>query len=654
MSDSFTLPLRPLVEKADVKDTLPVRIAQINAQRGSFRNVTEQSLQAEIDARQGKGEAPEDQYEGKEPADVDATERLEQLYKRRAEITQFAMQAHMESMFALDFISLLLSKHMPRQAETSISAFLKQTVPMGSLNTDVIKTPQRSESAKKDTKTVSRGWKLESFNAAANKLLKSASRLEEEVAAETKYWGEVLAVKDKGWKVCRVPREKQVLGVQYGFLEATPAFRDRGLAALRRADDGRLILDKGIVPSRPRAVRVRVKQDDRITGCFKPSQPAAVGDDSIESRILQARDTLYEEELFYELTREARVMASLGVTTQHNLVQFEISEGQEIMFDLVDLEELSDQPDPETWTHEHDLLAEAVAHAMRILLSYAHRQNLRRRTQIPPPLTPKKRPVPEYPLLRPIAAYLQHSSHVRSLESFLNDIYRTLKSAGLESSYTANPFASVNLSRERKPAPVVERLVEEFLSPLESTFSGTIATPGSSLGIKIRTHLMPPSLGTDYEFSISLPPSLNVQPPARLGLKEEVERFVTHMMTLDLTTFIPSILPKSQTAPKDNAPGEQLEWEVAFPHYGEMHASSPSTGRIKKMTLSLSRREMSLRTSWLDEFREPDEANQTGQAVGQVLYTWKADDVSPDGTRTAGKTLADVVAEASRDETPSS
>lgn len=125
----------------------------------------------------------------------------------------------MESMFALDFISLLLSKHTPRQTETSMSAFLKQTVPMGSLNTDVIKTPQRSESAKKDTKTVSRGWKLESFNAAASKLLKSASRLEEEVAAETKYWGEVLAVKDKGWKVCRIPREKQVLGVQYGFLE---------------------------------------------------------------------------------------------------------------------------------------------------------------------------------------------------------------------------------------------------------------------------------------------------------------------------------------------------------------------------------------------------------------------------------------------------
>lgn len=127
----------------------------------------------------------------------------------------------METMFALDFVSLLLSKHAPRQAETSMSAFLKQVAPVGSLNADIINPPPKPETAVSDTKSVSRGWRLQSFNAAANKLLKAASRLEEEVASETKYWGEVLAVKDKGWKVCRMPRERQTLGVQYGFLEGT-------------------------------------------------------------------------------------------------------------------------------------------------------------------------------------------------------------------------------------------------------------------------------------------------------------------------------------------------------------------------------------------------------------------------------------------------
>lgn len=127
----------------------------------------------------------------------------------------------METQFALDFISLLLSKHAPRQAETSISPYLKQNVPMGSLNVDVVKSVQKSGSTQRDLQNVARGWRMESFNAAANRLLKAASRLENEVAAETKYWDEVLSIKEKGWKVCRLPRERQVLGVQYGFMEGS-------------------------------------------------------------------------------------------------------------------------------------------------------------------------------------------------------------------------------------------------------------------------------------------------------------------------------------------------------------------------------------------------------------------------------------------------
>lgn len=125
----------------------------------------------------------------------------------------------METMFALDFVSLLLSKHAPRQSENSMSAFLKQVAPVGSLNSEVVHSPPKSESATKDVSTVSRGWRIQNFNAAANKLLNAASRLEGEIESETRYWTEVLAVKDKGWKVCRLPRERQALGVQYGFLE---------------------------------------------------------------------------------------------------------------------------------------------------------------------------------------------------------------------------------------------------------------------------------------------------------------------------------------------------------------------------------------------------------------------------------------------------
>lgn len=90
MADSFSLPLRPLVEGHDSQDTLPVEIAQINTQWGSFRDVTEEKLRAMIQA--GKGDATSDAEEGDKPTgDVDRSERLEELYKRRGDITQFAL-----------------------------------------------------------------------------------------------------------------------------------------------------------------------------------------------------------------------------------------------------------------------------------------------------------------------------------------------------------------------------------------------------------------------------------------------------------------------------------------------------------------------------------------------------------------------------------
>lgn len=91
MTDQFNLPLRPPIEKRDHPDTLPVEIAQINSQWGSFRDVNEDALRTKIQEEKDK-DGIEDESEGdKTTGEVDSTERLEQLYKRRAEITQFAL-----------------------------------------------------------------------------------------------------------------------------------------------------------------------------------------------------------------------------------------------------------------------------------------------------------------------------------------------------------------------------------------------------------------------------------------------------------------------------------------------------------------------------------------------------------------------------------
>ena len=90
MAESFSLPLRPHIQKQPKPDTLPIRIAQINAQRGSFRNVTEQSLQSEIDAlRSPDGGATE--TSDLKAGEAEGSDRQEQLFKSRGEILEFAM-----------------------------------------------------------------------------------------------------------------------------------------------------------------------------------------------------------------------------------------------------------------------------------------------------------------------------------------------------------------------------------------------------------------------------------------------------------------------------------------------------------------------------------------------------------------------------------
>lgn len=91
MADSFSLPLRPLIEKRDRPDSLPVDIAQINTQWGAFRDVNETALREKIEADKHKDPWSDEDDDDKANAELDTTERRDQLIKRRAEIINFAM-----------------------------------------------------------------------------------------------------------------------------------------------------------------------------------------------------------------------------------------------------------------------------------------------------------------------------------------------------------------------------------------------------------------------------------------------------------------------------------------------------------------------------------------------------------------------------------
>ncbi|KAI1942708.1 RNA polymerase II mediator complex subunit [Ophidiomyces ophidiicola] len=660
MTESFTLPLRSLRQKQKPEDDLAIKIAQINAQRGSFRNVTEASLLAEIEAARNV----EEDAVGSSAAEAleeDEQSREEKLFKCRAEISQFAMDAHMEATYALEFVSLLLSKYNPRQAEMSMSPLLKQKIPLGALGADRTRPPEQSDAQKRDIAAVSRGWKLESLDSAATKLLQSAERLEKDITAETRYWSDVLKIKEKGWKVCRLPREKQTLGVHFGFLESTPTFRDRGLAALRKADEGSLVLDCGITATPPRIVRVRILDGDQTVGVSIPTSAPRTDDEALDARIREARDSLFEEELFHELNREARLLLRHGVETSRNLIEIPAIDSKKIIIDLIESDDEFADTDTEL-TPLYNNLAAAVAKALRVLLSHAHRENFRRRTQIPSPLAPAKKLTLEYALIRPILCHFQHRSHYHWFTTFLDNATHTLQSAGLECKYVPYPFKKRTLQGVSRPkhhaleTTSPERFLDDFVQPLESIFNCPLSSKGSWFRLRLTTNMDPNGLGSEFEIVTNLSHFSPQPTPLRFGRREDVQELILNLFTLDLVYLIPSLEkhPNTATESEDFNPGAQslnkeeelwgenglphpspiselnsahlLPWKPTFPQQGELTAFSPSRSSTGRLQVQFEGDKLQLCFSWAERGRTLLDKESNRKQQGNILFSWLSAD----------------------------
>lgn len=87
------------------------------------------------------------------------------------------------------------------------------------MGADKIQAPRIDADQKADNKRIAKRWKVQNLNKAVDAIVDSATRLEKEIETETKYWEQVLAVSNKGWAICRIPSEKQTLGVRFGFSE---------------------------------------------------------------------------------------------------------------------------------------------------------------------------------------------------------------------------------------------------------------------------------------------------------------------------------------------------------------------------------------------------------------------------------------------------
>jgi mediator of RNA polymerase II transcription subunit 17, fungi type len=431
----------------------------------------------------------------------------------------------------IDMLSLLESRYN-KLGEQSMSPAIKGMNIAGKVAHEQWEErymqPKEQLQLETETKLISLGTSMKTLTSAADTLLKAATRLEHDVRRETQYWDEVLSVTERGWSVFRLAGDRRVNGIQFSAQEAGPFFSSRGIAALRSNDDGTIQLDRGLTIT-PKALRIRLRHDGKIVGSTRPNlfRPELTSSSALEVLIRRARDSLFEEELYHEMALEACHLRGFGVIHRDNIIH--VPGSSRVDYDkrmlLIDLISLDDPPDPEPNTSLDDV-ANGIGLFARLLLSHTFRQRLRKRSQVPPPISDAKNKDLPQRILRPIVGQLQHDRSIEELYGFLSDIGKSFRSAGLAFHVETQRRAALDRLHEVAKSssstdendqifPMIESLCQPLKSTILVTLPTNLMTPsqGLSMTIDVHTQVYPPIprvpdqvVGDQYD--LHLPPEL--------------------------------------------------------------------------------------------------------------------------------------------------
>ncbi|KAL8947229.1 MAG: hypothetical protein Q9222_006464 [Ikaeria aurantiellina] len=561
MAHSPSVSLRAWPQVDETKESLPFLIARINEQKGSFRAITEASLEAEIKAVEAEesqaGRNAEDSPAEEEGQDVQA--KGDELAAAREEIIKQV-------------------GHGTKAAESTISPFLKEVVPGGSIGVDVMQSSQRSAAQETSDAVVNLGWRMQALTRSADSLLGSATRLNQDMEGEIAYWEEILTLKEEKWPLHRLPREKNTLGVQVGFADAYTDFRDRGLIALRNGSDGKVTLDRGSRWQGDKHLQIRVLKNGKLLAMNKqPIRPVEDGS-TLTQRLVMARNSLFDEELYHELNREARNLVNQGVRFVDGCVCFPYEDGSQAEVRLVRMDDEEDLSQVDT------AVPDALATILRLLLSQSHRQTFERRSQRPPAITnaPPVRPV--YPLLRPIIEHTHHSSTMKTITGLLDHLKSTMSAAGL--SFTAESTVLAASGRtgllgllSASLGPIAGSLAKPITQSHHSQMRLILPSKQSVFMLDVHTSILPPTFGSVLQLSTvsAIPGSALVDMPnsLRFPTVEKLQKHILYVATLDLIADLRSSLTLGP------------DWTQSFPFEAKLIRRNPQFREVEHMSISL-------------------------------------------------------------------
>jgi mediator of RNA polymerase II transcription subunit 17, fungi type len=516
--------LRPLPKQKPEFDSLKSIAGRIHTKYGGFRHITEDELRRQISEPDHGLDMTTDGAEVGE-SDIDASQEKgtqEFIAANRMKMMQYLGTALNETLLLLDFTSLLESgypvesQRYDKLGASSMSAALKQKVPAGSLALDEWENmPDITEEKAADNLKTAIGGRMASLTNSVDALLDSATRLEQDVKNETKYWEQVLSVQDSGWTVFRSPVDRRHVSVQVASMEAGPLFKGQGLVQFETDSQGE-VSTKHSSASEPKMIQVRIEEGNQVIGSSHLSiRPSNAGSGiPLHTQVLHARDSLFEEELFHEMVVETRALFSLGVHVRDQTIRIPISDSADeaqsttILVDLVSLRDINEMHSEGPSDH----FAESVALSLRVLLSNLHRQRLIRRTSRPPPLSDQKRPSPSSSILRPLMKFVQHQTTLLAIQTFLTDIGTVMHSAGLATNVrlsTVSQSTKVENSQQttsENNLTISDLMSEPAISSIDVYLPSSLdeESDQSKITVVVQTNLHKPPFSTN--FSLSLPP----------------------------------------------------------------------------------------------------------------------------------------------------
>lgn len=370
-----------------------------------------------------------------------------------------------------------------RVAENAISPQTKSVVPVHGLDGRKAVERNHNKAAIRRADEISLAARTETFTSAAERLKDASTRLKIEADKQAGFWAELAEIRSKGWQVSRAPTNSKAFVVHIGSHESNPQYTSKGTVVLRQDDDGSLTFDGAESSDKRKILAIHIIRGGNVTGqCLLRKQFET--STAIEAKLVQARESLFQEELFTEACKEARGMANMGVIVRNGVIEARISDECTIQIQHMRM------PTPSVENVQQDNhLAEFLCAQLRLMLVAEHQQkNIQRTTYKPLPISSQPRPTPDYALLRPIISQLRHQIVVSPVLQSLRGIQASLKHAGLDMHFQ-HDLATEDQNSDAK------------LSDLRRTVTSNIKITlpsGKNFKIVAETLLAAPRFGTQW------------------------------------------------------------------------------------------------------------------------------------------------------------